>query len=62
MRDDGGTPLDRRPRLGRWGRSPRVLAGRYGALFTYAAAAGGSESAPGQLPAALMADLYLRAA
>ena len=44
--------------LGPLGTLTRVLAGRYGAPFTFASAAGGAESAPGQLPAAVMADLY----
>jgi shikimate dehydrogenase len=57
VRDDGGTPLIALA-MGPLGTLTRVLAGRYGAPFTYAAAAGGSESAPGQLPAAQMADLY----
>ena len=56
-RDDGGTPLIALA-LGPLGTLTRVLAGRYGAPFTYASAAGGAESAPGQLPAAVMADLY----
>jgi 3-dehydroquinate dehydratase/shikimate dehydrogenase len=57
MRDDGGTPLIALA-LGPLGTLTRVLAGRYGAPFTYASAAGGAESARGQLPAAQMADLY----
>jgi len=44
--------------LGPLGTLTRVLAGRYGAPFTYASAASGAESAPGQLTAAVMADLY----
>lgn len=44
--------------MGPMGIVSRVVAGRYGAPFTFAAADVGSEAAPGQLPAALMADLY----
>jgi len=57
VRDEGGTPLIALA-MGPLGTLTRVLAGRYGAPFTYAAAASGSESAPGQLTAAQMADLY----
>ena len=53
----GGTPLIPIA-LGAMGIPTRVLAGRYGAPFTFASAASGAEAAPGQLPAALMADLY----
>ena len=56
-RDGGGTPLVALA-LGPLGTLTRVLAGRYGAPFTYASAAAGAESAPGQLSAAVMADLY----
>jgi 3-dehydroquinate dehydratase/shikimate dehydrogenase len=44
--------------MGPLGIITRVVAGRYRSPFTYAAAAEGAEAAPGQLPAALMADLY----
>jgi 3-dehydroquinate dehydratase/shikimate dehydrogenase len=44
--------------MGPMGLATRILAGRYGAPFTYASAAAGAEAAPGQLPAALLADLY----
>jgi 3-dehydroquinate dehydratase/shikimate dehydrogenase len=44
--------------MGPLGIVTRVVAGRYGAPFTFACAAPGAESAPGQLPADLMADLY----
>jgi 3-dehydroquinate dehydratase/shikimate dehydrogenase len=44
--------------LGPLGMITRIVAGRYGAPFTFASAAAGAEAAPGQLPAALMADLY----
>jgi 3-dehydroquinate dehydratase/shikimate dehydrogenase len=57
VRDEGGTPLVALA-LGPLGTLTRVLAGRYGAPYTYAAAARGSEAAPGQLTAAAMADLY----
>jgi 3-dehydroquinate dehydratase / shikimate dehydrogenase len=57
VRDDSGTPLIALA-MGPLGTLTRVLAGRYSAPFTYASAAGGAESAPGQLSAAQMADLY----
>jgi 3-dehydroquinate dehydratase/shikimate dehydrogenase len=44
--------------MGPLGIITRVTAGRYGAPFTFASAAEGAEAAPGQLPAAQMADLY----
>jgi shikimate dehydrogenase len=44
--------------MGPLGIITRVAAGRYGAPFTFASAAEGAEAAPGQLPAAQMADLY----
>lgn len=44
--------------MGPLGILTRVLAGRYGAPFTYASAAAGAESAPGQLEAGAMADLF----
>jgi 3-dehydroquinate dehydratase/shikimate dehydrogenase len=53
----GGAPLLPVP-LGPLGIPARILAGRYGAPFTYASARPGAEAAPGQLPAKLMADLY----
>jgi 3-dehydroquinate dehydratase/shikimate dehydrogenase len=56
-RDAGGTPLVALA-LGPLGTLTRILAGRYGAPFTYASAAVGAESAPGQIPAGVMADLY----
>jgi len=56
-RDGGGTPLVALA-LGPLGTLTRILAGRYGAPFTYASATTGAESAPGQIPAGLMADLY----
>jgi len=53
----GGAPL--LPiALGPLGMPARILAGRYGAPFTYASGRAGAEAAPGQLPAKLMADLY----
>jgi 3-dehydroquinate dehydratase/shikimate dehydrogenase len=36
----------------------RILAGRFGAPFTYASVGAGQEAGPGQLPAAVLADLY----
>ncbi len=53
----GGKPLIAIA-MGPLGIISRVLAGRYGAPFTFASASAGAESAPGQIPAALMADLY----
>jgi len=44
--------------LGPLGVITRVVGGRYRAPFTYAAAAAGAETAPGQVPAELMAELY----
>ncbi len=44
--------------MGPYGVITRIAAGRYGAPFTFASTAEGAESAPGQVPAALMADLY----
>src|SRR5207248_10125861 len=57
VRDEGGTPLIALA-LGPLGTLTRILAGRYGGPFTYASAAAGAESAAGQVPAALMGDLY----
>jgi 3-dehydroquinate dehydratase/shikimate dehydrogenase len=57
MAQRGGPPLIALA-LGPLGVITRVAAGRYGAPFTFASAAEGAEAAPGQLPAALMADLY----
>jgi 3-dehydroquinate dehydratase/shikimate dehydrogenase len=56
-KDKGGTPLIAIA-MGPLGIATRLLAGRYGAPFTFASAAAGAEAAPGQVPAALMADLY----
>ena len=53
----GGVPLVAIA-MGPLGIPTRVLAGRYGAPFTYASAAAGAEAAPGQLEAGLMADLF----
>jgi 3-dehydroquinate dehydratase/shikimate dehydrogenase len=53
----GGKPLVP-VAMGPLGLPTRLLAGRYRAPFTYAAPLAGSEAAPGQLPAELMADLY----
>ena len=57
IRQRGGTPLIAIA-MGPLGLVTRVLAGRYGAPFTFASAATGAEAAPGQISAALMADLY----
>jgi 3-dehydroquinate dehydratase / shikimate dehydrogenase len=53
----GGTPLVPLA-LGPLGMATRVLAGRYGAPFTFASPDWGLEAAPGQIPAADMATLY----
>jgi 3-dehydroquinate dehydratase/shikimate dehydrogenase len=53
----GGTPLVALA-MGPLGLPSRILAGRYGAPFTFASAAPGAEAAPGQIPAAVMDDLY----
>jgi 3-dehydroquinate dehydratase / shikimate dehydrogenase len=53
----GGKPLIAIA-LGPMGVITRILAGRFGAPFTYACASVGAEAAPGQIPADIMADLY----
>jgi 3-dehydroquinate dehydratase/shikimate dehydrogenase len=57
VKQKGGPPLIPIA-MGPLGVITRVVAGRYGAPFTFAAAVAGAESAPGQLPVELMADLY----
>jgi 3-dehydroquinate dehydratase/shikimate dehydrogenase len=54
---DGGPPLVALA-MGPLGVLTRLLAGRYDAPFTFASAAVGRESAPGQIPLADMAGLY----
>jgi 3-dehydroquinate dehydratase / shikimate dehydrogenase len=54
---EGGKPLIAIA-MGPLGIVTRLLGGRYGAPFLYAAAAAGAESASGQLPAQEMADVY----
>ncbi len=44
--------------MGPLGVASRILGGRIGAPFTFASVAAGAESAPGQIPAAIMANLY----
>ncbi len=44
--------------MGPEGVASRLLGGRYGAPFTFAAPANGLEAAPGQIPARLMAESY----
>jgi 3-dehydroquinate dehydratase/shikimate dehydrogenase len=44
--------------MGPLGVASRILGGRYGAPFTFASAGAGRESAPGQLPAAALAETY----
>lgn len=53
----GGVPLVPIA-LGPLGAITRLTTGRYGAPFTFGAAATGVEAAPGQFSAAVMADLY----
>jgi len=53
----GGTPLVALA-MGPLGTPTRLLAGRYGAPFTFASVAPGAEAAPGQISAAVMDDLY----
>jgi 3-dehydroquinate dehydratase / shikimate dehydrogenase len=53
----GGPPLVALA-LGPLGMASRVLAGRYGAPFTFASPERGAEAAAGQIPAAEMAELY----
>jgi 3-dehydroquinate dehydratase/shikimate dehydrogenase len=56
-RDRGPVPLIALG-MGRLGLPTRLLGGRYGAPWTYAASAAGREAAPGQLSADVMAHLY----
>jgi 3-dehydroquinate dehydratase/shikimate dehydrogenase len=44
--------------MGPLGVPSRILGGRHGAPFTYASPVAGKEAAPGQLPAAVLADSY----
>jgi 3-dehydroquinate dehydratase/shikimate dehydrogenase len=44
--------------MGPLGVASRILGGRYGAPFTFASPENGREAAPGQLPAAVLADTY----
>ncbi len=44
--------------MGEFGQMSRILAGKFGALLTFAAAESGLESAPGQITADQMANLY----
>jgi 3-dehydroquinate dehydratase/shikimate dehydrogenase len=44
--------------MGEAGRISRVLAGKFGALLTFASSDSGAESAAGQIPARLMRELY----
>jgi len=56
----GGAPGPRLVALamGPLGVASRILGGRYGAPFTFASPENGREAAPGQLPAAELADVY----
>jgi 3-dehydroquinate dehydratase/shikimate dehydrogenase len=53
----GGTPLVTHA-MGALGVPSRILAGRFGAPFTFASSAPGAEAAPGQIPARVMDELY----
>src|SRR5688500_13095199 len=55
--EKGGTPLVPIA-MGPLGVPTRILSGRHGAPFTYASVAAGAESAPGQVPASILAGLY----
>jgi 3-dehydroquinate dehydratase/shikimate dehydrogenase len=44
--------------MGELGQASRILAGKFGALFTFAAASAGHESAPGQITVDEMVNLY----
>jgi 3-dehydroquinate dehydratase/shikimate dehydrogenase len=44
--------------MGPLGALTRILAGRYGAPFTFASSAPGAEAAPGQIPAHVLSELY----
>ena len=44
--------------MGAEGVASRILSGRIGAPFTFASVAAGAESAPGQVPAGILAGLY----
>src|SRR5687767_5763531 len=44
--------------MGPLGVATRILSGRHGAPFTFASTSAGAESAPGQVPASLMAGLF----
>jgi 3-dehydroquinate dehydratase/shikimate dehydrogenase len=44
--------------MGPLGVASRILGGRWGAPFTFASPENGREAAPGQLPAAVLADTY----
>ena len=55
--DSGGPPLVPIA-MGPLGVPTRILSGRHGAPFTFASVAAGAESAPGQIPASIMAGLF----
>ena len=57
VRERGPVPLIALA-MGRLGLPTRLLGGRYGAPWTYAASAAGREAAPGQLSADVMARVY----
>ncbi len=54
----GGGPPVVAIAMGPLGIATRILSGRHGAPFTFASASAGAESAPGQIPASLMAGLF----
>jgi 3-dehydroquinate dehydratase / shikimate dehydrogenase len=55
--EGGGTPVVAIA-MGPLGVATRILSGRHGAPFTFASTSAGAESAPGQVPASLMAGLF----
>jgi 3-dehydroquinate dehydratase / shikimate dehydrogenase len=57
-RHAGATPPLVTFAMGPEGVASRILGGRYGAAFTFAAPANGLEAAPGQIPARAMAETY----
>jgi len=54
----GGGPRLVAHAMGPLGVASRILGGRWGAPFTFASPENGCEAAPGQLPAAVLADTY----
>jgi 3-dehydroquinate dehydratase / shikimate dehydrogenase len=57
VKEEGGPPLVAIA-MGPLGTLTRILGGRVDAPFTFASATSGAETAPGQIPVKLMAELY----